>query len=146
MNIKIERITETDFERLICLFQEFALFEKMPHKMTNTVEQMKKEKNYFDGLVIKDDTNNILGYATFFFAYYTWTGKSLYMDDLYIRPKYRGKGFGSKLINEIISLARINKCYKVRWQVSNWNKSAIQFYKKIGAQIDNIENNCDLLL
>jgi GNAT superfamily N-acetyltransferase len=86
-----------------------------------------------------------MGYVTYFFAYYTWTGKSLYMDDLYVREKYRRKGLGALLINKVIDYAKEEKCNKLRWQVSNWNEPAITFYKSLGAEIDNIEQNCDII-
>ncbi|MCD8166713.1 MAG: GNAT family N-acetyltransferase [Bacteroides sp.] len=87
-----------------------------------------------------------MGYVTFFFARYTWSGKALYMDDLYIRPTFRGKGLGTKLIDKVIQYAKENNCHKLRWQVSDWNEPAIRFYKNLGANIDTVERNCDLLL
>lgn len=145
MKIKIEEIVEEDFETLIELFRELAVFENLPEKMINSVERMKTEKDFFRGFTIKDENNLILGYVTFFFAYYTWVGKSLYMDDLYIREAYRGKGLGTQLIKKVISFAKETNCQKLRWQVSNWNKSAIKFYKSLGAQIDEVDKNCDLM-
>lgn len=145
MKIKIEEIVEEDFETLIELFMELAVFENLPEKMINSVERMKTEKDFFRGFTIKDENNLILGYVTFFFAYYTWVGKSLYMDDLYIREEHRGKGLGTQLIKKVISFAKETNCQKLRWQVSNWNKSAIKFYKSLGAQIDEVDKNCDLM-
>lgn len=145
MNIRIEPITENDFEELIALFQEFAIFEKMPDSMTNSVEKMKREKEYFKGFTARNENGDLLGYATYFYAYYTWVGKSLYMDDLYVREKYRGKGVGTALINKVISLAKEEKCNRLRWQVSNWNHPAIKFYKSLGADINETERNCDLI-
>lgn len=145
MKIKIEEIVEEDFETLIELFRELAVFENLPEKMINSVERMKTEKDFFRGFTIKDENNLILGYVTFFFAYYTWVGKSLYMDDLYIREEHRGKGLGTQLIKKVISFAKETNCQKLRWQVSNWNKSAIKFYKSLGAQIDEVDKNCDLM-
>lgn len=145
MKIKIEEIVEEDFETLIELFRELAVFENLPEKMINSVKRMKSEKDFFRGFTIKDENNLILGYVTFFFAYYTWVGKSLYMDDLYIREAYRGKGLGTQLIKKVISFAKETNCQKLRWQVSNWNKSAIKFYKSLGAQIDEVDKNCDLM-
>lgn len=145
MKIKIEEIVEEDFETLIELFRELAVFENLPEKMINSVKRMKAEKDFFRGFTIKDENNIILGYVTFFFAYYTWVGKSLYMDDLYIREAYRGKGLGTQLIKKVISFAKETNCQKLRWQVSNWNKSAIKFYKSLGAQIDEVDKNCDLM-
>jgi ribosomal protein S18 acetylase RimI-like enzyme len=144
MNITIRHILETDFEQLLGLFQEFAVFEQLPGRMTNSVEKMKKEKAFFHGFVAETADRKIIGYASYFFCYYTWTGKSLYLDDLYIQPGYRGRGIGTDLIHEVIGEATENGCHKVRWQVSKWNQPAIDFYRKIGAEINDVEQNCDL--
>ncbi len=146
MAISIRPIEEYDFEDLIFLFKEFAVFEKVPERMVNTLEQMKQEKEFILGFVARDDNNNIAGYVTCFFSYYTWVGKSLYMDDLYVKQEYRGKGIGTLLINKIIDFAKREKCNKVRWQVSSWNQPAISFYESLGAKIDNTEMNCDLII
>ncbi|MFT7419165.1 MAG: ribosomal protein S18 acetylase RimI-like enzyme, partial [Arcticibacterium sp.] len=83
-------------------------------------------------------------YATFNFVYYTWSGKSIYMDDLYIKLEFRGKSIGSKLIQEVINHAKANNCQKVKWQVSHWNVKAKAFYRSLGAEIDDNEQNCEL--
>ena len=146
MQIRIRRIKSQDFERLIELFHEFAEFEKLPENMINTVDKMNAEKAYLHGFVALNTLNEIVGYVTFFYGYYTWFGKSLYMDDLYIQPEFRGKGIGTKLLNKVIAHARKSKCHKLRWQVSQWNKQAIAFYQSYGCTIDAIEQNCDLIL
>ena len=143
--LTIRKIDEHDFDVLITLFREFALFEKLPDKMTNSVEQMLKEKEHLTGFVAVDAGNKIVGYVTYFFGYYTWIGKSLYMDDLYVRPDFRGAGVGTKLINEVIAFAKAENCKKLRWQVSEWNQPAIDFYKSLGANVDAVESNCDLV-
>ncbi len=145
MTVTIRKIQESDYLVLISLFKEFALFEKLPEKMTNSVEQMLREKEYLTGFVAVNDEDEILGYATYFFGYYTWIGKSLYMDDLYVRPNFRGAGVGTKLINEVIAFAKAENCKKLRWQVSEWNQPAIDFYKSLGANVDAVESNCDLV-
>ncbi len=145
MTVTIRKIEEYDFPVLIFLFKEFALFEKLPGKMTNSVEQMMKEKEYLTGFVAVNAADEILGYVTYFFGYYTWIGKSLYMDDLYVRPDFRGAGVGTKLINEVIAFAKAENCKKLRWQVSEWNQPAIDFYKSLGANVDAVESNCDLV-
>ena len=145
MAVTIRKIEQRDFLVLISLFKEFALFEKLPEKMTNSVEQMLSEKEYLTGLVAVNPADEILGYATYFFAYYTWIGKSLYMDDLYVRPNFRGSGVGTMLINGIIAFAKVENCRKLRWQVSEWNQPAIDFYKSLGATVDAVESNCDLV-
>ncbi|MDR1090541.1 MAG: GNAT family N-acetyltransferase [Prevotella sp.] len=145
MNVTINPVEEKDFEELCSLFLEFATFEKLPERMVNTVEKMRSEKEYFQGLVARENGGKIIGYVIFFHAYYTWTGKSLYMDDLYIKEGFRGKGVGSKLIKEVISYARKSGCNGLRWQVSGWNTHAINFYENLGAKINKVEMNCDLI-
>ncbi len=145
MTVTIRKIQESDYLVLISLFKEFALFEKLPEKMTNSVEQMLREKEYLKGFVAVNDADEIVGYATYFFGYYTWIGKSLYMDDLYVRPDFRGAGVGTKLIKEVITFAKAESCKKLRWQVSEWNQPAIDFYKSLGANVDAVESNCDLV-
>lgn len=88
----------------------------------------------------------IIGFASYYFAYFSWTGKSIYLDDLYVKENFRGFGIGSALMESIFHLGRKNNCKKVRWQVSNWNSQAIEFYKKLGAVINEVEVNCDLIL
>ena len=146
MAFKIRNAVENDFPSIIELFKEFAEFEKLPEKMVNTVEQMIREKEYFNCFVAVNENNQIVGYSTYFFSYHTWIGKSLYMDDLYVQPEYRKKGIGKRLLESIIKFAQKEECNKVRWQVSNWNKNGQEFYKRMGAKIDDVELNCDLLL
>jgi GNAT superfamily N-acetyltransferase len=143
--IRIRAVEETDFFQIVSLFKEFATFEKMPEQMTNSVERMSKEKDFFHCFVAETKEKKIIGYATYFFCYYTWIGKSLYMDDLYVKPEYRANGIGTKLINKVIQFAKDSECNKLRWQVSDWNKPAIDFYTHIGAKIDSNEHNCDLI-
>lgn len=144
MKLTVNSIEEKDFKELVALFLEFATFEKLPDKMVNSEKKMKAEKDFLHGFIARDENNEVIGYVTFFFAYYTWIGKSLYMDDLYIREKYRGQGFGTLLINKVTDYARETKCSRLRWQVSDWNEPAIAFYKSLGAKIDDIERNCDI--
>lgn len=139
----IRSITPNDYSHLVKLFSEFAEFEKHPDLMTNSLEQMQNEQELINGYVatINDE---IVAYVTYFYAYYTWVGKSLYLDDLYVQPNYRSKGIGSKLINKVIEKAKSENCKRLRWQVSNWNSPAIKFYESLGAKISPTENNCDL--
>ena len=144
-DVEIRPVEEKDYRQIVDLFSDFALFEKLPDKMVNSVDRMIAEKEYFKCFVAVSADNRIVGYATYFFAYYTWIGKSLYMDDLYVRHEFRGIGIGTRLIQRVIDLAKDSGCHKMRWQVSQWNEPAIDFYKSLGASIDNTEQNCDLI-
>ena len=70
----------------------------------------------------------------------------MYLDDLYIQPGSRGNKAGTLLLFAVKDYAKISGCKKLRWQVSSWNEKAIAFYKSIGAQIDDVEINCELFL
>lgn len=146
MNIQIRKAKEEDFPAILSLIKELALFEKSPEKVTNSMEQMQKEKDYFGSYVAEyqsDGKKQIVGFALYFFAYYTWVGKSLYLDDIFIKQEFRGKKIASALFKKVFELARKENCKRVRWQVINWNQDAIDIYKAYGAKIDNQWSNCD---
>jgi GNAT superfamily N-acetyltransferase len=143
MNISIRKAAEEDFPSILLLIKELGAFEKSPDKVTNSVEQMRQEKHLFDCFVAETDTGSIVGMAIYFFAYYTWVGKSLYLEDIYIKEPYRNQNLGTSLLKRVFEVARHENCKRVRWQVLNWNKSAIQMYKKNGADIDAEWLNCN---
>jgi len=145
MAISIRTATEADLETIHLLNKEFSIFIKTPEKFKITIEQMKSERQYFKILVAEKEDGEIIGFASTFVAWYSWIGKSLYLDDLYVVEKFRGDGLGSKLIDEVIKMAKKENCKKVKWQVSKWNQDAIDFYKSKGAEIDDVEINCDLV-
>ncbi len=144
MDVLIRPVEERDFPRIVGLFREFAEFENLPGSMVNTLDRLQEEKEYFQCFVAETSDGDIIGYATWFFGYFTWSGKALYMDDLYIRPAWRGRGIGTRLIREVIRLAKASGCHKMRWQVADWNHSAIRFYDALGALRDPLNRNCDL--
>jgi len=145
MTLTIRKAQENDFPKVLDLIKEFAAFQKTPDRVSNTVELMQEEKESFNCLVVESD-NKIIAFATFFPCYYSWSGKSMYIDDLYVQESHRGQKIGAQLLNQIIDLAKAENCKKVRWQVSNWNTKAIDFYKSFGAEIGDVEINCDLAL
>jgi GNAT superfamily N-acetyltransferase len=142
MNVIIRKATEADFPAILSLIRELALFEKASEKVTNTVEQMNKEKDLFGCFLAVSDNNEVLGMALYFFAYYTWVGKSLYLDDIYIKEPYRKQKIGTALMNKVFEVAREENCKRVRWQVLDWNQPAIEMYRKAGAEIDDEWLNC----
>lgn len=143
MNINIRYATPDDFPIILSLIRELATFEKAPEKVTNTVELMRQEQDLFRCFVAETEEREIVGMALYFFAYFTWVGKSLYLEDIYIKPSFRKLKIGTALLNRIFEVARAENCKRVRWQVLNWNESAIQMYKKNGAEIDDEWLNCN---
>jgi GNAT superfamily N-acetyltransferase len=143
MNISIRKATPEDFPVILSLIMELATFEKEPEKVTNTVEQMKQEQDLFRCFVAETEDREIVGMALYFLAYFTWVGKSLYLEDIYIKESFRKLKIGTALLSRVFEVAREENCKRVRWQVLNWNESAIQMYKKNGAEIDDEWLNCN---
>lgn len=143
MKIEIRKAQEDDFPAVLNMIRELAEFERAPDKVTNTVRLMQEEKDYFHCFVAETDEAEIVGMAVYFFAYYTWVGKSLYLEDIYIKEPFRRHRIGTALLGKIFQIARSENCKRVRWQVLNWNKSAIEMYKKAGAEIDDEWFNCN---
>ncbi len=144
MKITIRKATKNDYPAILELIKELAKFEKAPEKVINTVERMNLEDQYFQALVAELENGEIAGMALFFFAYYTWVGKSLYLDDLIVKEKYRGNKIGTKLLEQVLGIAKKSNCKRMRWQVLDWNTPAIEFYKSYGAQLDGTWINCDM--
>jgi ribosomal protein S18 acetylase RimI-like enzyme len=146
MSIIVRPVTDKDLPAIFLLIKEFAVFQRTPEKLTVSLDQMQSEKDYFNAFVAEDAGEGIVGFASYYFAYYSWTGKAIYLDDLYVKESSRGQSIGSQLLDALIALAQKNKFKKIRWQVSKWNEKAIRFYKKLGAVTDDTEMNCDLLI
>lgn len=146
MNFQIRQACIDDFPAIHKLMKDFSIFIRTPEKFKITLEQMIREQEYVHCLVAVGEDGAIVGYATYFIAYYTWSGKSMYLDDLYVIEACRGNSVGSELIKGVIAKAREEECAKLRWQVTKWNDPAIAFYRKLGAVIDDVEINCDLHL
>jgi len=134
---------KADLPAVFDLIKDLALFEKAPEAVTNSIERMEKEQDYFK-FFVAEVGGEIVGMALYFFAYYTWVGKSLYLDDLYVKPAHRGKRIGIDLLKKIYQVAQEEDCQRLRWQVLDWNTSAIDLYRSIGAEISSEWYNCDV--
>jgi GNAT superfamily N-acetyltransferase len=142
MAVNIRKALEKDYPAVLSLIKELAEFEKAPEKVTNSVEQMKLENSFFDCFVAESDAGEIVGMAIYFFAYFTWVGKSLYLDDIYVKQEFRKQKVGTALLRKIFEVANAEGCKRVRWQVLRWNEPAIRMYEKSGAEIDGEWLNC----
>ena len=142
--ITIRKANSEDFTSVLDLIKELAKFENEPNAVINTVAKMEKEQDSFYCLVAETDNKSIVGMAIYYHVYYTWVGKSMYLDDLYVKEEYRGKQIGTKLLKRVYQHAIESDCNRLRWQVLDWNTPAIDFYKKIGARLDGEWINCDV--
>jgi GNAT superfamily N-acetyltransferase len=77
---------------------------------------------------------NPAGYALVFNYYSTWAGRGLFLEDLFVREAFRGKGMGKALLAAVARIAVAENCYEVHWEVLDWNERAIEFYKSLGAE------------
>ena len=84
-------------------------------------------------LAFEDDSP--IGFAVFFHNFSTWLGRpGLYLEDLFVKPEHRGKGYGLALLVDLAKIAHQRGCGRMEWAVLNWNEPAIEFYKKLGAK------------
>jgi len=141
MDLIIRKGTEKDFPGLLSLIHETGVLEGLPNSVKNSVELMQKEKDLFHFFVAEQD-GELIGSAVCFFVWYTWVGKSLYLDDLYIKSEYRGKKIGTKLLQKIFEFAKEN-CKRLRFEVEEKNTKAQDFYRKLGAKMGDKWFNCD---
>lgn len=142
MNIVIRKGTEADLPIVLSFIKKLHKLEKSKLPLTNTVALMKKEKKFFD-FIAAEIHGEIIGVAIFFFAYFTYTGKSLYLEVLFVKKEYRDKGIGSKLLRRIFEIAKKEHCTRLTWQVDETNEKAIKYYQKKGAEINYKSLNCD---
>ncbi len=143
-SIRILKAEKEHFGEIYGLIKTFSEFIKTPEKVKITPEQMRNDSGYFNAFIAVYE-NRIIGFASYFFAYYSWTGKAVYLDDLFVLEAYRGMGAGNALFEKVRSTAVSENCSKLKWQVSSWNSSAINYYKSKGATIDEVEINCEIL-
>ncbi len=146
-SLLIRKGTKQDLPSVLDLINELALFEKAPEQVTNSVHDMEEDgfgKNPVFNFYVAELNDKIIGIAVYFIKYSTWKGKGLYLDDLFVTEKFRGKGIGKKLFDIIIEEAKKIKAKQLHWQVLDWNTPAIDFYKKYGATIDAEWLDCKL--
>ncbi|PWL31628.1 GNAT family N-acetyltransferase [uncultured Roseivirga sp.] len=143
MSIKIRPSTEADLSSIYALIKEFSIFQKTPEKVKITLEQMIEDQNDFKCLVAVDK-DKVIGFSSYYFAYHSWTGKVIYLDDLYVQSAYRGQNIGNQLFDAVMEIGKSNRCIKMKWLVSDWNTKAQEFYKSRGATIESTEWICDL--
>lgn len=136
-----------DLPRVLELIKELAVYERAADKVTNTVAMMEKDgfgPNPVYGFFIAEKDNAIVGLALYYYRYSTWKGKRLYLEDIIVTESFRGKGIGKQLFEVVLKKTLAEKCTGMMWQVLDWNKPAIDFYKKYKANLDSEWINCNL--
>jgi GNAT superfamily N-acetyltransferase len=127
----------TDTALILQMIRELAAFEKLLEAVTAHEETLRRslfEDPKAPEVLIAEEGSSPIGFVLFFHNFSTFLGrKGIYIEDLYIREEFRGKGYGEALLREVCRLAKSRKCGRVEWWVLDWNKRAIDFYKKMGA-------------
>ena len=135
--LSIRPATVNDAGLLVSLIRELAEYEKELDAVKITEAQLARDgfgdRPSFRALIAEWDAQPA-GYALFTDFYSTWTGRQLFLEDLFVRPAFRGKGIGKKLMAEVAAIARKEQCIAMRWEVLGWNQSAIDVYQVLGAE------------
>lgn len=126
-----------DTPLILQFIKELAEYEKLADQVVAdeaTLEEWLFDKQKAEVIFPMIEGQEI-GYALFFHNFSTFLGRAgLYLEDLFIRPQYRGKGYGKALLKKIASVATERKCGRLEWWCLDWNKPSIDFYLSLGAQ------------
>ncbi len=133
----IRESDEHDIDLIISFIKELAVYEKMLDEVVVTNELLHEQ------LFVKKTSHCVLafegehpvGFALYFYNFSTFLGKNgLYLEDLFVKPVYRGKGYGKKILFHLLAIAKQQNCGRMEWSVLDWNTPAIDFYKSLGAK------------
>ncbi len=129
---------------LLRLIADLAEFEKAPQEVITSEAELQSdwEQGRFEYLVLEDPEQGIIGISLYYPRYSTWKGYCYYLEDLYVMPEYRGKGYGKRLLEATADKAREAGAKRLDWQVLDWNETAVRFYESIGADIEKEWWNC----
>ena len=127
-----------DEKDILLLIKELAVYEKEPDAVEITKEEI--QSHLFDeqicNAIVAVDNDQIIGFALYYTSYSTWKGKCLYLEDLYVKAEMRKTGVGKKLFERVSQVAQFKKARRMEWRVYDWNQPAIDFYIKLGAQLN----------
>ena len=127
---------ENDCRLILKFIRSLAKYEKMEDEVVATEELLREwlfEKKKAE-VIFAMDGEEVVGFALFFHNFSTFLGRAgIYLEDLYVRPSYRGKGYGKALLEELAHIAVIRGCGRLEWACLDWNQPSIDFYKSLGA-------------
>ena len=135
---EIRTTTEADVPVILQLIRDLATYERAPDAVVATEAGLREvlfgPKPAAEVLLALENAEPV-GFAVFFHNFSTWLGRpGLYLEDLFVRPEDRGKGYGRALLIDLAKIARERGCGRMEWAVLDWNEPAIEFYRKLGAK------------
>jgi GNAT superfamily N-acetyltransferase len=130
--------TEADLDTIIELIHGLAEYENEPDAVLLNREQLRCHlfgaRPFAEVILAETLTGQSAGFALFFHNFSTWLGQpGLWLEDLFVRPEYRGAGYGKELLVELARIAVERGCGRFEWSVLDWNEPSIAFYKRLGA-------------
>jgi len=147
-NFILRKAESRDVGAILGMIQELAIFEKAEDQLRQQGEDLLRDgfgsDPVFLSVVAEDQHGEIIGMMIYYVAYSSWKGKILFLDDLYVKEKHRGKGAGQALMNYFLQQAKTMKVKEVRWQVLKWNEKAIQFYRQFNPRFDPEWHTCKI--
>ena len=136
-NFEIRDATIADIPIILQLIRDLATYERAPNDVVATEEGLHEVLFGAESaakVVIAFENTEPVGFAVYFFNFSTWLGRpGLYLEDLFVKPEVRGRGYGRALLVHLAKIARDRNCGRIEWAVLTWNEPAIEFYKKLGA-------------
>lgn len=133
----IRKATENDTPTIFDLIKKLAVYEKLENDVITSVEELSENiftKN-FAKVLIAEENEIPVGFALYFYNFSTFVGKpGIYLEDLFVEPEHRGKGYGKSLLIELAKIAKAENCGRLEWSVLDWNTPSIEFYKSLGAK------------
>ena len=137
-NFKIRPAGVADVPIILKLIRDLATYERAPNEVTATEEQLVDvlfgEKPAAE-VLLAFEKDTPVGFALFFHNFSTWLGRpGLYLEDLFVKPEKRGKGYGRALLVDLAKIAYERGCGRMEWAVLDWNDPAIKFYRSLGAK------------
>jgi GNAT superfamily N-acetyltransferase len=136
--LRITPASAADTPIILSLIRELAEFERLLNEVTATEDQLREtlfgQRRSAEVVIARVDVE-VAGFALYFHNYSTFLAKpGLYLEDLFVRPKFRGQGTGEALLRHLARLAIDRGCGRLEWSVLDWNQRAIDFYKALGAK------------
>jgi len=137
--INIRPAEVKDIPLIVQFIRELADYEKALEHAVVTEDDIRRDGFSAQAkfrVVIAEWDGHPAGFALFFYNYSTWLGRAgLYLEDLYVRPEFRGRGIGKALLTHLAKLAVEEGCGRFEWQVLGWNTPAVEFYRSLGARV-----------
>ena len=138
MKVQVRKASKDDCPRMMELINELALYERAPEEVTvdfnHFVESGFGEKPVWWAYVaeVEEEDGSIIiaGFALYYIRYSTWKGQKLYLEDIIVTEKMRGRGIGKLLFEKLIEVVKENDYQGMTWQVLDWNEPALNFYRK----------------